>query len=313
MSAALAKIPPRTSVCLDCRTALVAGEGCDGGKKHRVTSLANESGKRRLVVEVWGPASMKRQLRNAGKAGSGGAGAGSLLQGCGDCGGCDVGAGGGEIIAILAVAAAAAIAAVLVGWLLLKLFRYVRERLDRPKPFGALSAAPVLRGRGVTGKVVGDLRSDSPLDEPSLAYALEYRCRRVLSGAVMLRDAATRGFDVALKDGRKARVPAGRIRIDGVFAARGSRTRAAAMAHLETIDPSRDREPIAEENETTNPFPFDDVVEIDLLPGDEIELVGELAPTADPEASTGSAYRDSASLLVPVGVPRIRVVAPARR
>ncbi len=303
------KIPPRTSVCLDCRTALRDGEPCDGGRKHRVTSLKSESGKKKLVDEVWGPASFKRQLRTAAKNGSGGAGLGGL-EGCsgGDCGGCDAASGGGEIIAVIAVVAIAAIAAVIVGWLLLKLFRYVRERLDKPKPFGALSKAPALRGHGVTGKIVGDLRSDSPLDEPSVAYALEYRCRRVISGAVMLRDAATRGFDLALKDGRRARVPPGRIRIDGLFSARGSRTRAAAAAHLETIDPSRDRETIGAEDGTKDPFPFDDVVELVLLPGDEVELVGELTATADPDTSAGSAYRESAALLVPRGVPWIRVV-----
>lgn len=307
---AIAKIPPRTSICLDCRTALAEGEACDGGRKHRVVSLAKREGRAKLVDEVWGPANTKRQLRRAAKNGGGGATLGSMLDGCGggDCGGCDVPSGGGEILGAILVVVIGAIVAVLVGWLVLVIVRLVREKLDTPKPFGALDREPAIRGRGVAGKVVAAERSDSPLDTPSVAYALEYRCRRVLSGAVMLRDAATRGFDVALKDGRKARVPAGRIRIDGV-PHRARDARAAATAHIETIDRFCDAD-LAKVDPTSDPFPFDDVVEVVLRPGDEIELVGELAPTADPGAG-GAAYREAASLLVPVGVPRVRVVSAA--
>jgi hypothetical protein len=309
---ALAKIPPRNAVCLDCRTALVDGEACDAGRKHRVVSLAKDDGRKKLVDEVWGPANVRRQIKRAARAGSGGATFGGMFDGCGsaDCSGCDVPSGGGDVIAFILVAIVGAIVMVIVGWLILALVRYIRDKLDRPKPFGALARTPALRGRGVAGKVVAAARADSPAsDDPCVAFALEYRCRRVISGAVMLHDAATRGFDVVTKDGRKVRVPAGRIRLDGVFARVGSNARARAAAHLETIDPSRDPNLVSVEDGTTDPFPFDDVVQAVVRPGDEVEVLGELAPIADPDASTGSAYRESAGMLVPVGVAYVRVVS----
>jgi len=303
----LATIPPRTSICLDCRTALVDGEACDGGKKHRVTSLATHAGRQKLLDEVWGPANVRRQLKRATRSGGGGAIGGSILDGCGsgaDCSGCDVPSGGGEILGAILVIIVGAIVVIVLGWLVMKLVAYIREKMNRPKPFGALAEGPKMRGRGVRGKVVAAQRSDSPIDdEPCVAYALEYRAKRVVSGAVMLRDAATRGFDVVTTEGRKVRVPAGRIRLDGrPSKIGGSDARMNAAAHVGAIDAQLDTN-LTQNDPTEDPFPWDEVVQTVLAPGDEVEVLGDLAPTADPEAA--SAYRESASLLVPVGVPRL--------
>src|SRR5512143_1391716 len=82
--------PERTTICLDCRTALPAATPCPGGANHRVTSLRDREGREQLLHEVWGPKSLRRRIREAGRAGIAGSAGGSFLNACSSC---DIGMG----------------------------------------------------------------------------------------------------------------------------------------------------------------------------------------------------------------------------
>jgi len=295
--------PPRTRVCLDCR--LVVGElpACPGGKKHRIVNLATE-GRAKLVDEVWGPPSWRRERRKLARAGSGGAAAGGLgefFTSCGGCDGCsaiDLGGELGAVIGAILVVLAVALIAVLLVWAIGKLIAYIRMRRNMLKPHGAmLPAAPtsVRRARGV---VVGEPKGTSPLTrEPCVGWALELSSKRFVGSAVMLRDGESFGFDVRLEDGRVARVPPGLLTLS-----RGGDEQREAIfleEHLQTIDPAFS----AEDPEPT--MPHDRVAAIELRPGDEVELVGPLHLAPDPEAT--QSYRGTAAMvLVPNAVACIR-------
>jgi hypothetical protein len=285
----------RTRICLTCRTLYDEGESCPG-PKHATVSLRSEKGRRQLGDEVWGPDSRARKLRQATRAGAGGAGLGGLLNAC-DLAPLDGCTGLGEgIAAILAMIVVALVATVLFH-LTRALVRWIREKLDRPKPHGALSGAPKPKHAVVAAS--GVVRSGTPLATPwkagnALAYAMELFEKRVFGGGAMLRDARTAGFEVQLDDGRLLHVPAGRLRI---------------VSRLEKVDVDRSRlgDVAAELGGRRDAaeralFPFDHARGLTVGPGDRVDVLGEVETS--PDATTG--YR-AAEILKPVGVPVLRV------
>jgi hypothetical protein len=76
--------------------------------------------------------------------------------------------------------------------------------------------------------------------------------------------------------------------------------------YLETIDPTRAKRSSPERHD---PIPSDEAAEVLLRPGDAIEIVGELAPVADPTRQGG--YREAAMVLAPSQVPCVRVTREA--
>jgi hypothetical protein len=139
------------------------------------------------------------------------------------------------------------------------------------------------------GEVSGQLALGTPIgDTDCLGYGIELAKRR----EVTLRLAHTSGFDLVLDDVTVVRVPAGRIRIEGTRAWR-------------SVDPAivTDGLELADAGEL---FPADRASQLVLLPGDRVELAGDLEHA--PDATVPGNYRQMASVLVPRGVPRIRVV-----
>jgi hypothetical protein len=285
----------RKRVCIDCRSVLADGETC--APKHRVADLATNKGRESLLDEVWGPPTFRRQFKRLAKAGGGGATAGGIANGCdgGGCTGCDAsGLGLGEAAAAILFVIAAALIAVVVVWLLYKGIRLLRDYLNRPKPHGAVAPPPLARGGALAGVVEGDReRSDTPAsDDASVGYALEYSASRVVGGAVMLIDSATRGFDVKLDDGRRVRVAPGTIRLVADRHALGGGERELAASHLDAIDPARTRV-LDAENPTTDAFPYDTVRESLLRVGDRVEVTCGVESMPDPDAAEGG-YRGAA-------------------
>src|SRR5262249_38208265 len=111
--------PRRTSICLDCRTALTEGETCDGGPRHRVVSLTTLEGRAKLLDEVWGPPSVRRRAKQLAKAGGGGAGLGAIFDGCSDLG-CDAVASPGDLIGAILVGLVVTGVFVLLSWVGMK-------------------------------------------------------------------------------------------------------------------------------------------------------------------------------------------------
>lgn len=294
---------PRSHVCIHCRTLLGPNEACDGGRKHQVVALGNSGGRLALLNEVWGPPSVRRRAKQLAKAGGGGLGIGSLFEGCG--GGCD-GCGGasldGEALAVIGVILIVAVAVVGLVWLIMKVIEWVRAYQNRPKPNGGL-VRPASLGRraGPYGTIVGTPAMVSPASSTAcLAWALDLRSKRFLGTGLMLRDAETSGFEVKLDDGTLARIPVGRIRIEGPHK-RIDRDDATNLdLFVRTLAPNDDPE-----DEGLDPFPYDVVEETVVKPGDRVRLFGEYQREADPNVQGG--YRTANVILVPQGIPALRV------
>ncbi len=294
---------PRANVCIDCRTLLGPNEACDGGRKHRVTALGNRTGRLTLLNEVWGAPSVRRRAKQLAKAGGGGLGLGSLFEGCGGgCDGCGSAAIDGEIIAVIGVILIVAVAVVALVWLVMKIIEKVRAYQNRPKPNGGVvRPASLGRNAGPYGAVVGTSAMLAPASNTAcVAWALDLRSKRFLGTDLMLRDAETSGFDVKLDDGTTARIPAGRIRVEGPHK-RVDRDDATNLnLFVQTLAPNDDPE-----DEGLDPFPYDVVEEVIVKPGDRVRLFGDFFREADPNVA--GAYRQASVILVPKDVPAIRV------
>lgn len=275
-------------------------------------SLLDRSDRDLLDDEVWGPDSRARALREAAKVGSGSGLGGGLLQGCGDLAGCDVSgldacdaAGSGEgILAVLAVIVAAIVFAIVgaaLYFIIRALVRYIRKKLQTPKPHGALLDPPKPSKRVVVAR--GVVRSGKPMPLPwtttsALGYAMELYEDHVFGGGAMVRDARTAGLEVALDDGRILQIPAGRVRILGKREKVSSAENEKIQQLVKSLDP---KAPLVNARDL---FPFDHVRAVTIAPGDRVEVLGELGMAADTRA-TG--YRESAGVVVPIGTPILRV------
>jgi hypothetical protein len=296
---------PRLNVCIDCRTLLGPKEYCDGGPKHRVVALTNRGGRQTLLNEVWGPPSIRRRAKQLAKAGGGGAGVGGLLEGCGGldaCGGCEGASGGGEILAVIGIILIAVVVVVLLAWLIMKIVEWIRAYQNRPKPNGGV-VRPASLGRrpGPYGRVIGAAAMLGPATSTEcVAWALDLRSKRFLGTDLMLRDGETAGFEVQLDDGTTARIPKGRIRIEGPHK-RLSRDDATNVdLFVKTLAPIDDPD-----DEGLDPFPYEVVEETVIKPGDRVRLFGEFAREVDPNAAAG--YREAKVILLPKDVPALRL------
>lgn len=293
---------PRVRVCVDCRTLLGPQEACDAGPKHRVVSLDTKKGRATLLTEVWGPPSLRRRAKQLAKAGGSGIGTGSLLEGCGACDGCGLGESAGHFLAVVAVVLAVAVAAVAVVWIVAKTIEWVRAYLNRPKPNGGIVPPPALgRKAGPSGVVIGAAGMLAPATGTScVAWALYLKSTRFLGTDLMLHDAETSGFQVKLDDGTTARIPMGRVRLEGRAERRNRSDAENVDAFVKTLAPNDDPK-----DEGLDPFPFDAVDEIVVRPGDRVQLIGKLEREADPDSPGG--YREANVVVVPAGVPALRV------
>lgn len=279
---------PDSRVCIDCRNVVGQGETC-----HRVTDLQRPEGREALLTEVWGPPSLRRKLRGVAAAGGSGAAAGGLFEGCGCLADCGLSAIDGPVLAMLACVGAFVLVYLLVAWII----RRVRSRRDRPRPYGALRHPPVLHGRRHRGVVAPDAPTVTSVSgEQAVAHALHLRCKRFLRSDRMLVDSVSAGFTLRLPDGAEVRVPAGRVRLEGPRRRERAVGGDRVQDHLARLDPLRKSLDAIDELE---PIPFEQASELVLLPGEAVELIGQLEPMVDVQAPA-AAYRDSAStVLVP--------------
>lgn len=294
---------PRVNVCIDCRTLLGPKEACDGGRKHRVAALDDRAGRLTLLNEVWGAPSARRRAKQLAKAGGGGLGIGSLFEGCGGgCDGCGSAAIDGEFLAVIGVILIVAVAAVALVWLVMKIIEKVRAYQNRPKPNGGVvRPASLGRNAGPYGTVVGRAAMLGPAtNNACVAWALDLRSKRFLGTDLMLRDAETSGFEVKLDDGTTARIPAGRIRIEGPHTRIARDDATNLELFVQTLAPNDDPE-----DEGLDPFPYDVVEEVLVKPGDRVRLFGDFSREADPKAAAG--YRQASVILVPHDVPALRI------
>ena len=293
---------PRARVCIDCRTLLGPKETCDGGPKHRVTSIETPTGRNALRTEVWGPPSVRRRAKQLAKAGGTSLGAGTIFEGCSGCSDCGGVALEGEFIVVVAVIALIAAVGALLYWIVVKIVEAVRAYQNRPRPNGGITKPPSLgRKAGPTGVVIGQTNMLAPATgKQCVAWALDLRNERFLGTDLMLHDAETSGFEVKLDDGTLLRVPGGRIRLEGPKK-RVDRSDAPSLeTFVQTISPEDDPE-----DEGLDAFPYDTVDEVVVRPGDRVRVFGALEREVDPDVPGG--YRAPNAVLVPKDVPAFRV------
>ncbi|MCE9578730.1 MAG: hypothetical protein K8W52_36735 [Deltaproteobacteria bacterium] len=286
--------PARGAICLACRTALPIGAPCPHGHGPS-RSLATTDGHEALVAATWGPPSLRTRALQASRAGVTGGG-GTALADCGSCG-----AGSAEGLVVFAIAAI-----VLFGvWFGIRaLIDWRRRRRHQLRPRPAL-ALPAPRDRGRLGTVVARsaVAADPFTGRRAVAYGIEMRWR----SDPMLRDAAALGFDIALDSGERVRIPPGACVLDPRGASRIEADAPAVLAYLEALDPHG-----AAGGEYAA-VPAHRVAVVTLAAGDRVEVLGELTPIPDPEAPS-TAYRDAPpTVLVPAGVPQLRVADPPAR
>lgn len=151
--------------------------------------------------------------------------------------------------------------------------------------------------RGTVRAVVGQPR-EPVTAEPCVAYAAVFTYGEARD--VVLREAATCGFEVELDDGGRVAVPAGSCEL-----ALGGCPRRL----LEATSRVREIDPRGKEVEPLPPFPHDHVQVLVLCEGDRVEVSGPLTPLARTvEGDVG--YRMAPQrVLAPQGIPRLVLVA----
>lgn len=246
-----------------------------------MTSLAATETREKLLDAVWGPASVRQRLVEAGKVGAGTAAASTGFHACDVWGALEL---DWFLVVFLAVAILWFLGAWIVG--LIK-----RRRAQRSGCGARALGIQVGRMRGVPGTVRATSTAKEPLTHAAcVAYGAELRDR----GGVMLRDFATVGFELDLVTGETVSVPPGMVAIDMT---RAPEVDCYLDGYRSHIDPLR---------ETTidlEAFPGTDVRLRLIQPGDTVELFGEFERAVVGEVG----YRDPArTVLVPRGLVRLR-------
>jgi hypothetical protein len=263
-------------------------------------SLRDPVAREALLTTVWGPKRWREQLREATRVGAVG-GTGFSL---GDCTGCDINDGHAALVLVVAFLVIA------VCWMVVRwLAGAVAWRGRRLRARGASSLPRLARPTGRIGTIIArDEPLGDPLDDrPCVAFGVtitQHRGRKT-----MLRDGATIGFDITLDSGERARIPAGACAIDlpAGTALRLPNASPRIDHYLQTLDPFHGR------LDDLDPFPHDDVELVVLRPGDRVELVSPVVPTAS-SASAPASYREPApAILIPDGAVRLRALAGNHR
>jgi hypothetical protein len=168
-----------------------------------------------------------------------------------------------------------------------------------PDPYGATDwiPKPKVRERGaVLAQDHGAALVAPASGEPCLAFGLDLRRQRA-GHAVLLRDAITSGFDIELVDGRRVRIPPGRIRLDGEAQTHRRADAPGLDAYVEAVDPGHTAD------DKLDPIPFDVARERVVRAGTVVEIAPDL------ERVSEGAYRDAPEALwAPRGLPWVGIV-----
>jgi hypothetical protein len=286
-------------MCLDCRSALDLAV-CDASLDHRVVYAMNGDGRTRLREEVWGPRELRERAVQLAKAGGSGAGLFVAFQTFGDCGNAVFG-GYAWLISICA-----GLVFGVVWWAVTAIAAAVRRRRFRVLPRGGattLLLPPALRDRRepLIGRVIDGDEVSSPSGARCFAYCVELRKGGAVASQTMLQHAETAGLVIALDDGSRVEVPAGRIRLTGVGEHKklDRQLLASRVPFLDDSDPN-----------DLPPVPFDAALETILCEGDRLEVHGELSREAVDDAP--SDYRHGPAIVSrPVGVVALRKISCA--
>ena len=287
-----------------CRTALTRGERCDTDPAHEVVALGDDDGRELLVRAAWGTPDVRlaetRMAMHAQQAVALLAIFGFLV---GLCGLWVVMPGLG---ALHVLGAAASMALFWGGGNLMLGQRPSTFPVGgRPllgagaEPDAAAVDAPLFGLNGVASGSQTLLAPASGIE--CAAYAIELHYVGYGGDRVMLRDAASAGFDVVLGDGRIAHIPAGRVRLVAPMRQVVNLDNHALEHYLGSLDPQH------EPGRAFNPLRYNVVAEAVLLAGEPVELLSRFEPEVNPRAAP-TGYREPAPVVwVARGLPVLRL------
>jgi len=290
----------RQALCLDCRAALRAGEKCDAGLGHRVVDLRNGDGREQLLTEVWGPPDVRRRLKQM--AAAGGAGAAGSSVGVPACElGCEAlvfDPGFGLVImAIVGIFMLLYVATV-------KAKHAIEKRRNRPVPNGARVLPRMVRGlpnRGRIKAVEQEVRAVS--GKRAAAFSLRLLRKKSHQSELMLSDGEGGGMTLETDSGETIIIPPGRLRLEAPEARLREAPAEGVGCYLDALNGDYLADP-----QELELIPYDRAEEATLRVGDRVEVRGRLERRADPTREA-SGYRDaSAGVLVPRGVPRLKLL-----
>jgi hypothetical protein len=276
------------SVCLECRTAFVDGQRCDGDAHTTVSLVHNRPA---LIEAVWGDfrhqveAVRRVYLARARAFQSTAAGLGlGVLAGV-----------------TLGLGPLALVATTTAGAVLISAVANRRVRKTPPvHPRGAQPLPPLTPfSRGCIRSAKGLISPASRLE--CAAWALELRYDAVFGSRVMLRAGQTAGMEISLDNGERVRVPAGALRLVQPLHQLADHDDAELEDWLRGVDPART---IAAE--LCPAIPFNVIGEDVLQVGDRVELYQGYEPSVL-AGSSAALYREApATILVPRGIATLR-------
>lgn len=274
---------------------------CDLGPSHRVVSLRNGHGREALLTEVWGPPSVRRRLKQMAAAGGAGAAGSSLV-----IPGCEVGCEAlvfepGLAVVIMAVTAVG----MLFYYALTMALHAIRKHNNRPRPNGAKTLPQMVRiSRPNRGRITtGDGWVKTLTGARVLGHGLRLLREHSNQSELMLSDGECGGITLKTEAGGTLYIPPGRIRMDAVAGVAQEVAPGWVEAYLKSLEGD-----YLEDPEELELIPHDRAEELTLGRGDRVEVLNKLQSVADPRSSAGG-YREAAGvILVPVGVPRLRVL-----
>ena len=284
-------VPQRTSICLDCRTALFDGESCDVDPTHGVVSIDDLYGRECLIAAVWGPPrSRLEQLHTRQRTNQALSGMAAL------------GTVAGMLASTMLFPAAGAATALLGGALSGSLFWLCGKRVvgstEPAYPIGAEPIQPPTVDLHQRGTIRGSMDLIAPASGCGcVAYAIELRYEADFAARVMFRDAVCSDFEVVLEDGQSVRVPAGRIRFFGVMHQQIDFDNLLLETYMDRFDRRRTSA------QAFDPLRYNVVYEQVIFPNDRVHLTNELQSTLDNHALPPSYREAMPTYLTPRGIP----------
>lgn len=285
-------------ICLECRTIVKNGDGCDAGPRHRVVSLADGGGREALARTVWGPMSTRKQRALAAKSSGAGGGLGAIDS----CSACDI--AGAEASALTVIGIAVLTGAVVWGGY--RLITYLRRRAHRLLPMGAAAGAPRLGPPTFVGVVRATEPSiAAPLSgSPCVGWAVAFAVKRRFRHHITLRDGYTNGFTLVLDDGREVLVRPGRLRLELTPKQHRVMPGERQANYLLSLMPRLD------DGDGYAFVPADVALEDVVVDGERISIHANMEETLDVRRDGGRDYRHAAPVSIAtvgtVGVRRIR-------
>ena len=151
------------------------------------------------------------------------------------------------------------------------------------------------------------IEADSAVSAPSgaqvPAFGLKLSRSKSNVSEVMLRDGAGGGLTIQTDDGGRILIPPGRLRLEWSHGMARPLKEGKVESYLKQLDGG-----YLGESDELEIFPYDRAEEFTLRVGHRVEVGNKLRPQPDPRAQETAYRAAAASVLIPVGLPKLKVL-----